>query len=248
MDEKTIEYFFKTNKAYDIFNLFYKDYQNRTYEQYNYVKVYKILLNKNISKSIANQIIDNIFNAGLRVLSDESNKYYSENNIFRIKINTSANQICDIDFIKIIKSFKKIVGNFCQLFHIKDDEWNLTIMDVSTGCLDLKLGINIDNLDINLVKFSDKTEEKLVNGFVKSLTNNKIKDFYNINDLIKSCLTAFLTKSICDNSDDTIKFIDLKQSKKEKRTIYKTIKKLPKLESVIINDETIMAENIDLVI
>lgn len=248
MDKNTIEYLLKINKSDNIFNLFYEEYLNRNYEQYNYIKFYKMLIKKNISKDLAHKIIDKFFNEGLKAFSNDSCNYYSENNIFRIKINTSANQISDINFTKIIKSFKKIVGNFCQLFHIQDNEWNLTILDVSSGCLDIKLGINIDNLDINLVKFSDKTEEKIVSNFVEILTNKKLKDFININDLIKSCITAFLTKTTNVDLDDTVKFIDLKQTKKEKRKIYKTIKKLPKFESVIMNDETVMAENIDLII
>ena len=235
---------------YNIFDEYYRRFSiGENKFDFEMFHLYKNLLNKGIKDIDAKCLINQIFMLGLQTITYSNQNKSITNKNFSIKINTSANEISSKDLTIILKSFKAITQNFCNLFHLIDSEWDLNIISISSGCLDIKLGINIDKIEINLIKFSNKIEEKIVNNFIKDLTGKNIDEFDNNYDLIHSCIKEIFKKDTRDyEENDIITYLDLKQISKYKNNIKKCVKKLPKEKSSIDGYNSSFGENIDLIL
>ncbi len=177
----------------------------------------------------------------------QKSKTNPKENIYSIKINTSANCLSDEDFINIVKSFREIAENFCDLFKIGTDNMQIKILSASSGCFNINFGINFNIKEFNILKFPS-AEIDLISPIVEFLTHKKVKDYeYKPVQLIKDCITGYITKKIPEDNEK-IKYIDRKKSNEAKKTIIKTIQKQPNTDSVVLDGSYYMASELDLVV
>ena len=167
------------------------------------------------------------------------NKYF-------IKLIMKKHTLSDEDFISIVKNFRIIVENFCDLFEIGSENISISILSAGSGCFSINLGINIQNNNFNLVNLSD-TSKNLVFDIVKKLTGKVVDEYDNFMSLFKDCITGYLTRKI-DSNDAQMNYIDIKKSREAKRVIYKTIQKQQGIESVSFNGELVLASEMDVVV
>lgn len=181
------------------------------------------------------------------LLGAEKENKSVKNNTYFIKINTSANCLSDEDFITIVQSFREIAENFCNLFDINTDNLRISILSATPGCININLGININVKEFNIVKIS-KNKQDLFESIIKYLTNNNI-EFYQNNpiQLLKDCITGYITKKIPDDNEK-IKYIDIKKSKEARRKILKTIEKQPNTKSVVLDGSYFKVSELDMVV
>lgn len=173
-------------------------------------------------------------------------KRKQKSNTYFIKLIMKNHTLPDSDFITVIKNFRIIVENFCNLFDINSDDVDIYIISAGSGCFNINIGINIQNNNFNLVNLSD-TSKNLVFDIVRKLTGKDVDEYDNFMLLFKDCITGYLTKKI-DSNDAQMKYIDIKKSKEAKRVIYKIIQKQQGIESVSFNGELVVASEMDVVV
>lgn len=168
--------------------------------------------------------------------------------VYSLKINANINSLTVKELVELVENFEIIARNCYEMFDFDPENLNISIISASSGCFNVNFGINVINNEFNLFKIQSNTPKfDLANSIVEALTGNDISKYGEFCSLLKDCITGYLTTKIYENNSK-LKYIDVKKSLEAKRTIYKTIQKLPDLESVTLDGKIITKSEIDMLV